>query len=468
MSRFVSTACCLWAVVVLLLPAAVAGGAEHFPLPAAIAPNVAFWEKVYGQYSIREGILHDRRHLDLVYGVIPLEHPDLPGASERNRRLAQAEIERIAALLHSLADGVAPAGVQERKLAALLSGRSPEFLRQAADNIRMQAGLKERFLLGVQRSGAYIKEFRRRFVAAGLPAELAYLPHVESSFDPEARSKAGAVGLWQFTRETGLRYLSINASIDERLDPWRASEAATRYLKESYAALGDWPLALTSYNYGRAGMLRAKAELGSYERIFTDYHGGHFKFAARNFYPEFLAAVRVARRLEADPAVRCHRPRGTIVKELAHSMTIMDVSRQYRVGREEIVAMNPALLSPVVTGRRSIPRGYALRLPAGTSAVAQLDSETKRKAEQPPAMAGGDGEETTGARHRHQVRQGETVSSIARRYKVGAAVLIAANRLDRQASIQAGQYLDIPAVRQQEAAPVRVEARAKREPGRNP
>ena len=84
--------------------------------------------------------------------------------------------------------------------------------------------------------------------------------------------------------------------IDERADPYVATQAAAQVLKDNYAALQSWPLALTAYNYGRAGMVRAAGEHGSYENIFNSYSQGYFKFASRNFYSEFLAAMRVAKR----------------------------------------------------------------------------------------------------------------------------------------------------------------------------
>ncbi|OQX19007.1 MAG: hypothetical protein BWK76_05815 [Desulfobulbaceae bacterium A2] len=429
-----------------MLCAAVAGAADAFPVPARIAANVAFWEKVYGQYSINETVLHDRQNLGIIYGTIEMERADVPGAAERNRQQVQAEINRISSLLRGLADGATPSTPRERQVAALFAGQSPVALRQAADNIRAQGGLKERFLQGVRRSGAYIKEFRRMFAAAGLPQELAYLPHVESSFDSDARSKAGAVGLWQFTSDTGRCYLAVNALVDERLDPWRSSYAAVRYLKESHDALGDWPLALTSYNYGRAGMIRAKQALGSYERIFAEYNGGHFKFAARNFYPEFLAALRVARRLEADPTVARDRPRSTTTRELSQGLTIIEAAQRYGISRNELIELNPALLATVVSGQRAIPRGYALRLPAAASGTAVAAAGPKAPAPQVLVTEQQSKERHAGDQKmvRYQVRQGDTVTSIAKRHNVGKETLMAANKLSREATIQVGQYLNIP------------------------
>ena len=99
----------------------------------------------------------------------------------------------------------------------------------------------------------------------GLPTELAALPHVESSFNTYAYSKVGAAGMWQFMRGTGRRFLRIDAAVDERLDPYRSTEAAASFLEQNYIVLGSWPLALTAYNHGAGGMKR-RAGAARHER----------------------------------------------------------------------------------------------------------------------------------------------------------------------------------------------------------
>ena len=160
--------------------------------------------------------------------------------------------------------------------------------------MRCQVGQQDRFQAGLIRSGAYMDRMRAIFSAHGLPADLAFLPHVESSFNTNAYSKFGAAGMWQFTRSTGKRFMTVDYVLDERRDPIAAAHAAARLLKENHERLGSWPLAITAYNHGAAGMQRAKAAHGDYPGIFTSYKGRTFKFASRNFYSEFLAARRVA------------------------------------------------------------------------------------------------------------------------------------------------------------------------------
>jgi len=299
-----------------------------FPLYESIRPNVAFWEKIYGSVSENTALLHDRRDLSLVYGSVTLWDKDVPGAAAWNQARLEQAMAFYKNMLTRLSRGARPADAEELRIRAMFNGRNA-FARMAiaADNIRNQRGLKERFREGVIRSGAYMSEIKKIFQSHGLPLELAYLPHVESSFVVEARSKVGAAGIWQFTRATGQDYLRVSEAVDERLDPILAADAAARYLSDNYDKLQNWPLSLTAYNYGANGMMRAKNALGGYERIFREYEEGHFKFAARNFYSEFLAALRVAKRLENDPAVVRQQPRPSRRHAVARPSCIGEIER---------------------------------------------------------------------------------------------------------------------------------------------
>jgi hypothetical protein len=131
-----------------------------------------------------------------------------------------------------------------------------------------------------------------------VPAEVALLPLVESSYE-NARSVKAAVGVWQFTRATSKGYLLVSRRVDERLDPVKSARAAAKLLKSHYDVLGSWPLAITAYNHGRGGMLRAKAEHGAdLPTIIDEYRSPLFGYASMNFYTEFLAAIDVYERRE--------------------------------------------------------------------------------------------------------------------------------------------------------------------------
>src|SRR5690606_34812377 len=172
-------------------------------------------------------------------------------------------------------------------------------LERAAESVRFQLGQADRFREGIVRSGAWRDYIAATFEQMDVPVELAALPHVESSFNTYAYSKVGAAGMWQFMRSTGRRFLRIDAAVDERLDPYKATQAAARFLQQNYIVLDSWPLAVTAYNHGPGGMRRAREQLGTSDitTIVRNYNSRTFGFASRNFYVAFLAAVEI----DADP-----------------------------------------------------------------------------------------------------------------------------------------------------------------------
>ena len=157
--------------------------------------------------------------------------------------------------------------------------------------MRFQLGQADRFRAGLIRAGAWEDYIRQTLTDMDLPVELVALPHVESSYNPLAYSRVGAAGMWQLTRSTGRRYLRVDSVVDERLDPFRATVAAARLLEHNHDVTGTWPLAITAYNHGAAGMRRAVRKLGTNEitTIVRQYRSRTFGFSSRNFYPAFLS-----------------------------------------------------------------------------------------------------------------------------------------------------------------------------------
>ncbi|MEW6593646.1 MAG: LysM peptidoglycan-binding domain-containing protein [Thermodesulfobacteriota bacterium] len=412
-----------------------AAGAAAFPVYECIKPNVAFWKEIYSKYPSSQGLIHDSVDLGVVYEVVDLEPETGSAARERNSNRIKAAKTRYEEMLLRFAEGVAPQNAEERRVAALFGHRpAAEGFRQAATRIRFQLGQKDRFLEGVIRSGAYLEQMREIVRSYGLPTELAYLPHVESSFNYRAYSKFGAAGIWQFTQETGKRFLTIDYAVDERRDPIRATHAAARLLKENHEKLGDWPLALTAYNHGVNGMRRAKEAKGDYPTIFREYESGLFKFASRNFYAEFLAACEVAENYRAHFGdVPLQQPVASHEVSLQGHIPLARLLEHFKVDREAFRKLNPALREPVYLGEKHVPHGYQVRLPLGreTTRLAGLLPQEQYQKEQKRSSI-------------YRVRRGDTVSAIARRHRISAQELRQANRLDKRGAIFVGQNLRIP------------------------
>lgn len=414
-------------------PALAAG--EPFPEYSCIGDNVAFWKKVYAEYPSSKGLVHDSENLGLIYEVVSLTGDDSRQGGRENECLVEAVKQKYKQILISLAQGRPPASPEEKRVAAWFgSSLRPERLRAAAENIRFQRCLSDRFQAGLVRSGRYLGQIKEIFSQYGLPGDLAYLPHVESSFDYQASSKSGAVGIWQLIRATGSRFLTINSVVDERRDPILASHAAAKFLQGNYRKLENWPLALTAYNHGLTAMLRARNSLGSYEKIYQHYDGPRFGFASKNFYAEFLAAREIAKNYQKYfDNLRLDDPLQTGVFTMNSVARAKDLAGHFKVDLATLAELNPALKEPVWAGQKYVPKGYRLRLPKTALADGRLAAlPLPRAAEKARQQV-------------HRVKRGETLGAIAQRYGVSQRALIASNQLGRRQTITVGQTLRLPA-----------------------
>ncbi|WP_347989587.1 lytic transglycosylase domain-containing protein [Methylomonas sp. AM2-LC] len=271
-----------------------------FPKPAVLEPAVEFWRKTYAVWARSQVAFHDDRHLDVIYEVMDLPGNVGEGLTNDQKEMINQRREfwrnQLYGLEYKLKYG-AELNANDKQLMAKLqsSGKSVSFFNGAGDRLRSQRGTRERFKRGLEISGRYDNHFRKVFQQAGLPEDLAYLPHVESSFQVSAKSSAGAVGLWQFTKAAAKTFMPGDDNAEWRSDPFISATAAARYLSHAYNKLGDWPSAVTSYNHGIGGMKRAQTQVGNdFGRIVREYDGPAFGFASRNYYAQFLAAREIA------------------------------------------------------------------------------------------------------------------------------------------------------------------------------
>ena len=346
---------------------------DPFPVYPCLQTNVDFWKKVYTEYTLEQGIIHDSWNLAIIYEVVDLEDGDRPGAFMINKKRIKRAEEKYKSILTKLARGNPPSSPEEQRVIDLFGPTATrKDFEQARRNMRCQLGQMDRFQEGIIRSGACLEQIKEVFESYGLPADLAYLPHVESSFNHEAQSKSRAAGIWQFTRPTGKRFLKIGQELDERRDPIFSSHAAARLLRENYQVLGDWPMAITAYNHGLGGMVKAKRTKKTYETIFSEYRSRSFKFASRNFYSEFLAARDVAKSYrQYFGEIELENPPSTHEVVVGNRVPVRDLARYFNVNVADIKNLNPSLKESVYKGQKPLPRGYTLRLPLAIPAQTQ-------------------------------------------------------------------------------------------------
>jgi membrane-bound lytic murein transglycosylase D len=408
------------------------------PRPPQLEPDVQFWIRVYTQVDTNGGFIHDADNLAMVYDTL---HFDAGASPHERQKIVEREEDRISAALRRVA--AANGGTlsdEDQKIRDLWGAQvAPARLRDAADNVRFQLGQADRFRAGLIRSGAWETHIAETLANLGLPAELAVLPHVESSFNPAAYSKVGAAGLWQFMRSTGRRYMRIDGSVDDRLDPFHSTEAAAQLLAYNYRLLGTWPLALTAYNHGAEGMRRAVQELGTTDivKIVRNYHSRTFGFASRNFYVSFLAALEVDRNPEKyfGPIERSSEARFQEVTVPAY-VNIGPLARALNIDLNKLRMLNPALLRAVWDGRRHVPKSYHLRLPNdGEKWTSQMLAARLA----PSDVFAGQPEP-----RRYRVRRGDTMVSVAEQYGIAPSALAVANRVRTSAKLRPGRTLVLP------------------------
>jgi len=401
---------------------------DLFPQPPQLKPAVDFWIRVYTEVNTQSGFLHDARNLSVIYERLDLNRNEI----ERVRTNIRDD---LAVLASGKRDGLT---VRQQNILDLWPNNvSNQILRTASDNVRWQLGQSDRFLGGLQRSGAYKSHINEVIGQKNLPIELGVLPHVESSFNPSAYSSAAAAGMWQFTPVTGKRFMRIDYIVDERMDPYTSTSAAMSLLEYNYSVLGTWPLALTAYNHGAGGISRAVRETGTtdIEEIIANYRGRRFGFASRNFYPQFLAVVHVENNAERyfgdvsfDSAPKFQEIRTDAFIDAEVFASSIGVSF------EQLSADNPALRPIVWEGNKRIPQGYPIKVrqnfASGADLLSLIPSDYKF-AVQTPDIA-------------YVVERGDSLSLIAGRFNTSVSRLVSLNQLASRHRIQIGQRILLP------------------------
>ena len=225
------------------------------------------------------------------------------------------ERKRLKANLNALGDRLkkdqGPTGKIQNHLAEQFDRLNSPVVYKAAKNIRCQLGVRDQFVGALGRFERYRDLVSGIIDESDMPADLLYLPFVESSYRADIWSKVGAAGMWQIMPNTARTLgMELNAVLDERLDPEAATRGAMLYFKNAQKKLIPLsrekkpgatmaeinPFIVTSYNYGINGMRRAIKQLGpDFPRVLNEYKSAAFQVAVKNFYASFLAARFLAR-----------------------------------------------------------------------------------------------------------------------------------------------------------------------------
>ncbi|MBF0456583.1 MAG: transglycosylase SLT domain-containing protein [Nitrospirae bacterium] len=353
-----------------------------FSCPAPLRPQVDFWIKIFTKYTTKQAVIHDNRYMNIIYSVVDLTEEQSNSKKARIGILA-FEISKYREILLKL-DKRRPEDTdnltsEESAVYDMFSGiEGTDKFAEAADRLRAQIGQKDRFQKALSKSALYMKEMEKIFREEGVPVALTRLPFVESAFDTGAYSWAKAAGIWQFTDSTGRIFLRMNSIVDERIDPMKSTRAAARLLRENYAQLGTWPLAVTAYNHGAAGMSRAVKALDTKDisEIVERYKGPSFGFASRNYYTEFLAVLEILDDYQSYFGdVEFMNPEEYEVLHTVKPIKVRVIAAACSL--DEIRRLNPELKPSVMSSKTSLPCDYFLKLPLGTKDSLRLQVNTE-------------------------------------------------------------------------------------------
>ncbi|MCR5219350.1 lytic transglycosylase domain-containing protein [Treponema sp.] len=279
----------------------------------------------------------------------------------------------------------------------------------------------------------YRNYIRAQLKAKKMPLILQYLPIIESNYKINAVSRTGATGLWQFMANSMHPYLKKNTWYDERLDPWKETEAALKKLQENYKMFGSWELALAAYNMGAGAMTRVLKKHPGKDFWYLAEHG-YLPAQTRDYVPKLIAAADVIENAEyygvleigaADKALDTHPVENYEYVTVAGMISLDQIAKLTGIKRSELDFLNPSLL------KKCTPAGekYSLRVPAGTSKEAEKALEKADIATD--ALI-------------YVVQKGDSLWGISRRYKLTVEDLCKVNNINEKSILRINQKLVIP------------------------
>lgn len=318
---------------------------SEFIVDSELQARVNFWVKVYSRYTTTQGVFHLVDDPSFIFGEFDITH--LSKDTELTSYQKAKRIEEI---------------VKNKK-----KYYATKYKIDVA-KIRLQMGLRDRMRKALFLSGKYIDEMEEIFKNENLPIELTRLVYVESSFNVLAQSKVGASGLWQIMPSVAREKKYIKKDYDKRNHPIYATKLAAKILKQNYNSLNSWPLAITAYNHGLAGvhrMVKRSKSLDIADLIDTEKPTGSWGFASKNFYACFLAVLEVEKNATSyfGKGLVKSEPLVFIEYRLPTSTSKNEVLKWFGGSFTRFKLMNPHLNWSLYKQKNTISAGVPLMIP---------------------------------------------------------------------------------------------------------
>lgn len=361
---------------------------------------------------------------------VPASAPQEEAAESSNQSEVQEEAE-------PQEEGALPQEAQEqdeeqRPPRKELDIHTPEHIHIQKYLTEYQKPFGTRWLTSVLESGAPYRMYARQQLALNnMPASLEYLPVVESEYKVSAKSKSGALGIWQFMENSIYPFLEKNQWVDERLDPWKSTDAAIKKLQDNYNMFGDWALALAAYNYGAGGLRRVIKSSGGVDNFWDLADQGRLSNQTILYVPKFLAVAEIVTNQEHYGLEFPEVTEADLIQwdevTTKRSVPLQMLAKELNIDVSILKFLNPAL----ILGRTPPAMEYTMRVPLGMK-------EEAEKAISNMVLPTYE--------HTYKVVKGDTLWGISRRYGLTVADICDANNLEENAILPIGKTLYIPII----------------------
>ncbi len=389
-------------------------------------------ENLWGKGEVQQAL----KTLDKAYALIDeVNLEDNPKASRQKEELTFWISKRIMDIYSSKMPPIEKSYAPSKK--GVITVSINKYVQKQI-HLLTKGAYKNFFIRSYKRAGKYRPQMVKMLREAGLPEELSWLPLIESGFNAKALSPAKALGLWQFIPSTGSNFgLKRNTYIDERLDFIKSTQAAISYLTKLHEIFGDWPMALAAYNCGEGRLLRIIEK--QHIKHMNNFWGVYEKLPPETakYVPRFLATLHIIKNPERyglDKII----PEPPLLYETAivnKQTSLKNIAKLISVSENVLKKLNPALRYGVLP-----PKKYSLRTPLGKKnllianigklPVSGIPTKWEKKNKRKIIY--------------HKVKKGETISTIARRYKTSIKSIKNANNIKKSNMIFANMKLKVP------------------------